>query len=259
LTEAPEIDGLAAAIAMSCRILGLTGCVREVTGHISARVTGTEEMLIRCRRPDDPGVAYSTPGDVRQVRLDGTGLEAAGFSKPGVMGSFSIPGEFSIHSEIYRARPDVMAVAHGHPKFSLLCGILGIPLTPVLGAYDPAALDLLVSGVPTFERSTLITTPALGVELAEVLAESDACLMRGHGIVAVGSDVYEATVRAIRLETMCEIAFLSHTTGRTPTTLPQEEIDELVGFVRGVSGSASLARAMWDHYRHTLSLTGQAI
>jgi 3,4-dihydroxyphthalate decarboxylase len=262
LAEQPPVDGVdieaATAIANSCRILGLVGAVREVTGHISTR-TPEDRMLIRCRRPNDPGVGFSEPQDIREVGLDGRGTGMSEYQKPGAMGVFSVPGEYPIHAEIYRARPDVQAIVHAHPRFSVLCTVLDIPLEPYFGAYDPGALELAVRGVPTFDRSVLISTPELGSALASTLGHSSVCLMRGHGIVAVGSDVYEATVNAIKLETLCEFAVQCHSTSRAPRPITQVDADDIMAFVAGTSGNSALARATWEHYRHDLSLRGLAL
>lgn len=244
------------AIAESCRILGMTGIVRETTGHASTRIAGTDEMLIRSRRPADPGVSYSTPSDILRVDFDGNGIGVEGLATPGQMGSKCAPSEFPIHAEVYRARPDVGAVIHGHPKNSLLCGILGLPLNPIVGAYDPGALDIAVGGVPVVDTSVLIRTRELGELVAQTMGDSNACLLRGHGIVAVGDDIYEATMRAIRLETLCELTLLAYSTGRTPTLLSAEEQSEVLGFVSGVAGRQQYARAAWDHYRTMLAISG---
>jgi ribulose-5-phosphate 4-epimerase/fuculose-1-phosphate aldolase len=257
LTDTDEtLPELTEAVAVSCRILGMTGCVREVTGHVSVRVPGADDMLIRSRRPDDPGVSYTTPGDIRRVDFDGRGAGLDEFGTPGTMGAFSIPSEYPIHSEVYRARPDVCAVVHAHPENSLLCGILDLPLLPTFGAYDPGALELIVHGIPVFDSSVLIRTEALGREVAATLGNADACLLRGHGVVTVGRDVYEATVRAIRLETLCELTLRAYSGGRSPLVRPDTEIDEIMNFVDRVSGTSAYGRATWEHYRHTLEMRG---
>ena len=60
----------------ACLILAATGCVREITGHVSARIPGTNEIMLRCRRPNDPGVEFTVLDDIRRLATDGAGWGA---------------------------------------------------------------------------------------------------------------------------------------------------------------------------------------
>ena len=75
------------------------------------------------------------------------------------------PSEIFIHTEIYRARPEVNAVLHMHPPTVVLFTIVGKPLLPIYGAYDPHSLGLVLEEIPLFDRSVLINTRELGEEL----------------------------------------------------------------------------------------------
>jgi ribulose-5-phosphate 4-epimerase/fuculose-1-phosphate aldolase len=239
-----EVDRLRQEIVDSCRVLADTGCVREITGHVSVKIPGTEEMFVRCRRPDDPGVEFTTIEDVKRVGVDGRSDE--------LVDGYKLQGEFPIHSEIYKARPDVGAVVHGHPRSSLLCGILGLPLEPIVGAYDPAAMQLGIEGVPVFSRAVLISTPELGRQLVETLGGASACLLKGHGIVTVGADVAEATVRAIKLETLAEVTVQCYATGRKPDVLSEADSEGVSRFVSQGDASRTHAHWIWNFYRRRL-------
>lgn len=245
MTETPEVAELRGLVALSCRILAETGCVREITGHVSARVPGTDQVVVRCRPPQDPGVAFTVADDIKAVRLEGTNAD--------LDGGYILPGEWPIHTEIYRARPEVGAVVHGHPRASLLCGILGLAMRPVVGAYDPGAMELAARGVPVFPRAVLISDVALGKQVAATMAAADACLLRGHGIVAVGHDVRAATVRAIKLETLADLTLrINAIPGATPWELSEEDIQEVGGFVSSRDAALTYAHWTFDHYRHAL-------
>ena len=43
-------------IMLSCRILAMEGMVDRITGHVSARIAGTDQMWIRCRSPEEEGL-----------------------------------------------------------------------------------------------------------------------------------------------------------------------------------------------------------
>jgi ribulose-5-phosphate 4-epimerase/fuculose-1-phosphate aldolase len=198
---------------------------------------------VRCRGPQDPGVAGTQPGDVRLVDLDGNGEEAEGFN---------LPGEFSLHAEIYKARADVMSVVHGHPKASLVCGISNIELRPIFGGYDPIAMLLAVDDLAVYEKSWLISSPSRGEAVTEVMGHRSACLLRGHGIVTVGRSVEEATVRAIKLETLAEVSLDVARAGGVAPDLPDDEIADLTKSTGSHVASMPVNQWTWDLYARAL-------
>jgi ribulose-5-phosphate 4-epimerase/fuculose-1-phosphate aldolase len=194
-----NVRALRRKVALACRVLAQQGLVRDITGHVSARIPGTPEMLIRCRGADEYGLAFTTARQVRRLAFDGGG--------PGLGRRHIAPLELPIHGEIYRAMPDAGAVVHAHPVATLLCGLAGVELRPLFGAFDPYALEVALAGVRVYPRAVLIDRPALGAELVEALAGGNVCLMRGHGITVVGETVEQATIRAIKVEALARVAW----------------------------------------------------
>ena len=231
---------LAETVALACRILARAGLVREIIGHVSARLPGTDEMLIRCRGEDEYGLVYTSASQVRRLDFGGGG--------GGLGTDHTAPLELPIHGEIYRARPDVGAVVHAHPPMALLCGLAGLELRPIFGAYDPDALELAAAGIPVFPRSILIDTAALGAELAESLGDGNACLMRGHGITTVGRSVEQATLRAIKLEALATVTWQLHAAGTAVAVLPEEEIASFTKRSQGAGVIPGGGRWLWRHY-----------
>ena len=93
---ADELSQLRQKVALSCRILAMTGLVKETTGHVSARIPGTNEMLIRARGAGESGLLFTRAEDVLRVDFDGKGAPADG--------PIGNPMELPIHGEIYKAR-----------------------------------------------------------------------------------------------------------------------------------------------------------
>jgi ribulose-5-phosphate 4-epimerase/fuculose-1-phosphate aldolase len=246
--EEAELRRLKQELVDACHVLAANGCVREITGHVSCRLPDSDQIVVRCRRPEDPGVEFTTLDDIRVVDLDGHG--------PDLPEGYEVPGEWAIHSEIYRVRPEVGAIVHAHPRFSLLCGILGLPFLPVFGAYDPPAMEIALSDVPVFPRAVLISTPELGRHVAQHMGEADLCLLRGHGVVSVGADIAEAVVRSIRLETLAEVTLQLKATGGTPQLLSDEDIKEVSGFISGRRPNAARMYTgwIWNFYRRKAGL-----
>jgi ribulose-5-phosphate 4-epimerase/fuculose-1-phosphate aldolase len=104
-----------------------------------------------------------------------------------------------IHSEIYRARPDVNSVVHTHAPALIPFGVTGTPLKPLFHL-----CGFLEEGAPNFDieveygpTNLLITDESKGKSLAKVLGPSAIVLMRGHGATVVGSSIQEAVYRAV--------------------------------------------------------------
>jgi ribulose-5-phosphate 4-epimerase/fuculose-1-phosphate aldolase len=107
-----------------------------------------------------------------------------------------------IHGEIYRARPEVMAVVHSHSPSVIPFGVTRTKLRPIyhMGSF-------LWSGAPVFDirkvrkdNDLLIRDNPLGEALAGALGRCSCVLMRGHGMTVIGASVPEAVFRAIYTE-----------------------------------------------------------
>jgi ribulose-5-phosphate 4-epimerase/fuculose-1-phosphate aldolase len=242
-----ETPGLREQIALACRVLGRLELTRAATGHISARVPGSDTMLIRGRGAAELGVRFTGPDEIIEADMEG---RAVGANREGL----AVPLEVYIHTEIYRARADVQAVVHMHPPIVMLFTICDVELLPIYGAYDPASAAMAVEGLPTFPSSALIDQPALGREFAASLGMAPACLMRGHGITSVGSSVEAAALTTIRLNELATINFQAHQLG-TPRVIPVTEQDAIRRKSREASKAAASASserdrnsALWRYY-----------
>lgn len=108
-----------------------------------------------------------------------------------------------IHSAIFKARPDVMAVIHSHSPAIIPFGVTGARLRPICHMSG-----FLGSTTPVFEirdavgesSDMLIRNQALGESLAQTLGANAVALLRGHGNVVVGDSVKQAVFRAIYTE-----------------------------------------------------------
>jgi len=160
-------------------------------GHVSVRDPRDPRHFLLSR-----GIAPATVrrADVMRFGSDGEPIDARG-RKPYL--------ERYIHSEIYRARPDVLAVVHSHSPSLIPFGITGTSLRPVfhmsgfLGSAAPI-FEIREDGGPATDL--LIRDRRLGASLARRLGAAPFVLMRGHGAVAVGATLQQAVYRAIYAE-----------------------------------------------------------
>jgi ribulose-5-phosphate 4-epimerase/fuculose-1-phosphate aldolase len=199
-------DDLRARIAKACRVLGKMELTRALRGHISARIPGTERIFVRARGPAENGVRYTTEDEVVEIGLDGNPV--AGMPK-----GLRTPSEVFIHTEIFRARPEVNAVLHLHPPIVVLFTVVGLPLLPIYGAYDPQGLGIALEAPPVFESSVLISTSELGRELSATIGKRRACLMRGHGITTAADSIEEASVIALALNELATMNYQARALG----------------------------------------------
>src|SRR6266487_684418 len=222
-------------VATACRILALEGLVEGVLGHVSARVDGSR-MLLRCRGREEHGLLFTTPGDVRLVDFGGEG-------ECGPDSGYQVPAELPIHGEILRTRSEVNAVVHAHPPAVLLCGIIGLPLRPVFGAYNIPAMRMALEGVPVYPRPVLIRRPELAAEMLEAMGDRPVCVLRGHGITVAGETVAQAVVTALNLNALATVTLELARLGRAVPEVPPEDVAELPDL-----GSAFNDEAVWRYH-----------
>jgi len=232
-------------VAEACRVLARLDLTKAATGHVSARVPGADRVLVRARGPGELGVRYTTAKQIIEVDFDGKPVGALGEG-------LAAPVEVFIHTAIYRARPEVNAVVHVHPLTVVLFTICNKPLLPLHGAFDPSSLQIALEGVPTFERSILISTPELGAELARAIGKSSTCMMRGHGITTVGASIEEAALAAIHLNDLATVNYQARLLG-DPQPISKEDQETfrraLMTRERSASGKpAGRGAALWRYY-----------
>ena len=151
------------------------------------------------------------------------------------------PVEFPLHAEIYRARPDVHAVLHTHPRWSTLLTMVGAPYRPVFPQ------GALLGDVPVLDSPMSINTREMGERVAATLGGGPAVLLKSHGAVVAGADLLESFALAIYLEDNASRQYLAMQIG-TPYVLNDAEQEAS----RGRLGTPSLYRKAWDHYRARL-------
>ena len=176
-------------IVAGYRVLAAHGII-DAYGHISLRSDSDPDTYLLARSVAPEIVQAS---DIITYDLDSNPLDDNGRA--------SVKERF-IHGEIYKARPDVMAVVHNHSPTVVPFSVTGVQLRPL---FHMAAF--VGEGVPTFEirdfamnTDLLVSNPMLGAGLAQVLGDAPAALMRGHGAVVVGENVARAVGRSVYLE-----------------------------------------------------------
>ena len=234
-----ENDSLKELLALSCRMLGKLNMTKEPSGHVSARIPGSDNIYIKARGRAESGLRFVTTRDFITVDLNGKKLEG--------LAELDVPQEVFIHTELYRSRPEIQSVIHVHPLTVVLFTITGVPLLPLTGAYDPSALRLITDGVPTYPRSILISNEALGRDLAAAIGKQRACLMRGHGITAAGTSVQDATLTAIKLNEIAEVNYRARLLGE-PRPISDEDIKSFQPTHERMKKGGAYVESAWRYY-----------
>lgn len=224
------IDDLKEEVAKSCRIIGRLGLTREPNGHVSARIPDTGHIVMKARGRMEAPLSYVTQDDLCIVDMDGKIVEAPE--------GMAVPQEVFIHTELYRARPDLNAAIHIHPANVVAFTIAGKTLLPIIGAFNPPALRLITDGLPVYDSSVLINSPERGRQLATLMHTNRACLMRGHGITTAGATVEEATLVAIQLNELAELHLKAEALGGA-RPISDEDLRDFKGRMGGGRASES--------------------
>jgi ribulose-5-phosphate 4-epimerase/fuculose-1-phosphate aldolase len=218
----------------------LVDCIRmlessdiiDYNGHASIRIDD-DRMFINigtCQR------SRLTIDDICTIDFDGNVLEGNG--KP--------PLEFHLHAGIYKARADVQAIVHAHPKWSTF-------LTMVGESYEPVyAQGTLVYPMPVLDSPNSINNPDMAKRLADTLGDRPAAMMKSHGAVTCGKSIVDAFVLANYLEDNAYRQYRALQIGR-PYAFSEEE----VAACQAKLWNETLFKRTWDHFSAKLEAVTQ--
>ena len=174
-------------VAWACRILAMGGHSDLTLGHISAR--GPDDWVYIKRK--GLGLNEVTPDDILTIDLDRNKLAGTGM----------VHLEAVLHTEVYRLRPDVKAVAHTHPPYATALSASSTELKFV--NHDAV---LFRDGVGIFDGTAdLILDTEMGQAVASVLGQRRVALLSNHGILAADSSVPWVVYTALTLERAARI------------------------------------------------------
>lgn len=196
-------------LAACYRLVDAYGMTDLIYNHITARIPGTEHLLINLY-----GLLYKeiTASSLVKITLDGEIVLKQntdyGINKSG----------YVIHGCIHAARKDVGCVLHTHTRAGMAvsamkCGLLPLTQTAIrfvghIGhhAYEGPAVDLA-------ERERLVRD----------LGSHNAMILQNHGLLTCGPTVPEAFNLMYQLEMSCR-AQVDAMAARTELNLPGENV-----------------------------------
>jgi L-fuculose-phosphate aldolase len=184
----PCVRGLRLALVSAGALLESLRLIKAGEGNLSARVS--------------PNRCLITPTGLDKGRLDPSDLVTIDVHGPEIPPGAS--SEARLHTTAYSRFPDVAAVVHAHPpQVQVLAGAGRVP-----------DCDLLLQGQQLLTRVGGVGPMAPGSHeladaVAQVLSETQACVLDRHGAVTVGRTVDEAMRRMLLLERVANLTVAS--------------------------------------------------
>jgi HCOMODA/2-hydroxy-3-carboxy-muconic semialdehyde decarboxylase len=204
-----ELEDLVAAN----RILAEHGVI-DAYGHVSMRSPDDPKRFFIARAIAPETVQVE---DIMEYDLDSNPLDARGRD--------SVSERF-IHSEIYRARRDVVSVVHNHSPSVIPFSVTGVKMRALFHMASFVGDGLPVFEIRKVQKGTdlLVRNHKLGAALAKVLGKEAAALMRGHGSVTVGENLQRAVGRSVYLELSARMQMQALLLSKSITYLDAAEV-----------------------------------
>ncbi len=184
------------------------GYVAASDGNLSVRLPDGRILVT----PTGRSKGFLAPEDL--VLVDANGRKVAG--------SLAATSELPMHLFAYQARPDVHAIVHAHPPKATGFAVAGEHLAQCV---LPEVI-LTLGGVPLTEYATP-STPEVPASIERYIRNYNAMLLRSHGVLTLGRDIYEAYFRMETVEHFAEITLVAKALGGAPP-LPREEVQKLL-------------------------------
>jgi len=218
------IEQLKNDIISASRILSQQKLV-EGFGHVSARIPNSDHFIIT------PRISLALVQESELLTMNGDGQV--------VEGRQAAPIEASLHAVIMKAKPEVNAITRIHARVANIFSVTNRKLEPV-----HSHGSFFAGGVPVYAKPDLILTAALGAEVAQILDDKPAVLLRGNGQVTVGGTIPEAVMMAIYLEEAAQILFGALQIG---TPIPLTTVESKQRQVEALT-PADMERA-WNYFK----------
>lgn len=216
-------------LAKAHRILTAGGIWPLTKGHVSARVPGTEKVLLLGHIHSEGRSLIDTDvDDIVTVDMEGNWLD----------GRIEPVDERFLHLEIMKARPDVTSVVHAHPTYATAFGIAGVKILPVgnRGA-------IFAPEVPILDFDRQIDTPERGRMARDAIGDGMALVLQNHGVVVCGDSIENAVIATFSLEETARLQWIAAQLGTVQKISTGEVRSALAG-----SRKEEFYSHVWGHY-----------
>lgn len=186
-------------LAGALRLFGVYGYEDGVSGHITVR----DPEFTTCFWVNPFGVPFDELRPDELILVNGEGQVVEGRHHVN-------QAAFTVHAQVHRARPDVVAVAHTHSLHGRALSTLGEFIEPITqescAFYEDHAVYQAYTGVVVDEEE--------GRRIAAALGARKAIILRNHGLLTVGDSVDAAAWWFLTMERSCQVQLTARAAGK---------------------------------------------
>jgi ribulose-5-phosphate 4-epimerase/fuculose-1-phosphate aldolase len=226
-------------LAALYRVVDHLGWTDLIDTHMSVRVPGEPDTFLI----NQYGEMFDeiTASSLLKVDMAGNILgRGARFNKAG----------FTIHSGVYKARPDANCVMHTHTRAGAGVSLLQDGLRPI----SQDALQVLDDVVyhPYGEPASQEECDALG----RSCATGSCVVLLNHGLLALGPTVAGTMKRMYMLERACEVELIARTMNAEPVHIAPEIVAKAAKWISGRRAEPDYGLAAWQGLVRTVERRG---
>ena len=226
-TNTAECRQLKRTLAAAFRIIARRRLDDGIAGHISVRVPGTTDQFW----VNPLGLLFEEVTADDLLRID-----HAGNIVEGKHDMYNQAG-FAIHSEIHKARPDVVAICHTHSPKGTAFSSLGIPMKIL----DQTACSFWNAQAVFTKYTGVVADQGLAQELAAALGDNRVAILQNHGLVTVSNMIEQTVVDMLDMERTCELNLWAMKAGEI------KEVDgEVAAITKMVFSSEPRVMLQWN-------------
>jgi ribulose-5-phosphate 4-epimerase/fuculose-1-phosphate aldolase len=207
-------------LVLANRILTREVGILDIQAHVSARskTNPNHWYMARFVAPGGASLSDMVKYDLESTPVDGPRNDNA--------------RETFLHGQVFKARPDVMAVVHAHTPEFVAFGMSSAPL------YWGPNRQVPVWDIRPVNngRSGIVGSNELGQSMAAKLGDNEAVLLWGHGITLTARSLPEAIHRSVALRNNARLQLAAVSVGSSAQ--PAAIVDD-----------AAADQKAWDHYR----------
>ena len=241
----PKTDMTDAEWQTRCELAALYHVVQHlgwsdlINTHMSARIPGEPNTFLI----NNYGEMFDEITASSLVKMDMDGNVLGGGDK------FNNAG-FTIHSGVYKARPDAMCVMHTHTRAGAGVSLLHNALRPIsqdaLQIYDDVAYHPY--GVPASQEEC----EALG----RTCARGTCVVLMNHGLLTLGPTIHGTLNRMYCLERACELELIARTLDAPPVPIDDYVIAKAAERMRKRRDTPEFGLAEWQGLVRTVDRKG---
>lgn len=206
--------------------------VVEISGKLYERqLVNVNEGNVSVR---DGNLVYISPSQVCKELLTPDMIVVTDLDGNRIEGEYNASSEIKLHLHIYKLREDVRGIVHDHSPFATAYAIARKPIeskayTEMICIYDK--IPVVDYGTPGTDK--------IVAGIARYINQTDVFLLANHGLVAVGSDAYDAYLKAEAAETLAKTLTITRLIGGEYPLSP-EELEELYEIRRNKYGKGRI-------------------